>query len=93
MSFSILDQVGVAISSLNGLQWLFVILFVTTAVVGGNAVFYLNAKRRGLSGRTGLSPFNFPVSTLSGWEWLSLVLVMVVSLVFAVLAVISGSQI
>ena len=87
MGIYMLDQVGSAISGLSGQPWLFATIFIATAVVGGNAVFYFNAKRRRLPGRTGLSPFNFPVSTFNGREWLSLIVVIAVSMAFAVLAV------
>ena len=76
---------------LQEVQWLFLALFALTAVIGINAIFFFNAKRRGFSGRSGLSPFNFPIRTFNSAEWIALAVVFLISFAFGLMAIVSGS--
>ena len=75
------------VASMPRPQLLFLGLFTATWLIGGNILVALHYRRMGKSAWLGFRPFAFPWKDFNAREWLTLLLLAVVSLIFVAIAI------
>jgi hypothetical protein len=73
-------------ANMPGLQLLFLGLFAATWLIGGNIVVARHYRRMGKPAWSGFKPFAFPFKDFNAREWLSLLVLAIVSLTFGAIA-------
>jgi hypothetical protein len=64
----------------------FTVLCAVTGLIGGNIVIAMHYKRMGQHWASGFKPFAFPFKNFNGTEWFNLLLVSVITMLFAAMA-------
>jgi hypothetical protein len=72
------------------LQWVLVLLFAVTWLVGGNLIVARHYRRRGIRRRRHLPYTSFPWRTLEAREWAMFAGVFVLTIAFLLLALFVG---
>ena len=75
------------LASMSQAQFLFLLLFAATWLIGCNILFACHYKRTGKPWYWGLKPFTFPLRGFNLKEWLILLAIAVWSLTFGIIAI------
>jgi hypothetical protein len=79
-------------ANMPGLQLLFLALLAATWLIGGNIVVARHYRRVGKSSWSGFKPFAFPWKDFNAREWLSLLVLAIVSLTSGAITAISFNR-
>jgi len=74
-------------ANMPGLQLLFLFLFAASWLIGGNIVVARHYRRIGKSAWSGFKPLALPFKDFNAREWRSLLVLALVSLIFAAIAI------